>query len=250
MYYKENSDYFEEDWSNPLSLKTNLTSLTTLADYSYSQILTKQKFDKDTVAILNRVENLRKALPQKIEMPYCFITSEINGERIFDKNNNLYYIKEYRSDCIREYYPAQEDAGIIHKILERNKFSGEIISKIERKIKDDKSIKITVIIFDENINNKYIMFQVEENNTITSITEFFNNGREFKTLLINSKTLFPERYAESMEIKGKGFIVINCKLKSDSEIENIKINTNEKNIFIEYKNNKKIIDVRRKIKNI
>lgn len=251
MYYKENLDYFEEeDLSNPLSLKTNLTSLTTLADYSYSQILKKQKFDKDLAAILHRVEKLRKALPQKLEMPYCFTTSEVNGERVFDENNKLCLIKEYCSDFVREYYPAADNEKVIHKILERNKQTGEIISKIDRSLKNDESIKTTVIVFDENINNKYIMFQVEEDSMISSITDIYNNGREFQTLFINPITLLAEQYIESMETSNKGFVIINCKLKSDTEVENIKINTEEKDIFIEYNNNQKIIDVRRKIENI
>ena len=242
MYYKENLDYFEEeDWSNPLSLKTNLTSLTTLADYSYSQILKKQKFDKDLAAILHRVEKLRKALPQKLEMPYCFTTSEVNGERVFDENNKLCLIKEYCSDFVREYYPAADNENVIYKILERNKQTGEIISKIDRSLKNDESIKTTVIVFDENINNKYIMFQVEEDSMISSITDIYNNGREFQTLFINPITLLAEQYIESMETSNKGFVIINCKLKSDTEVENIKINTEEKDIFIEYNNNQKII---------
>mgnify|MGYP004505604659 CR=1 FL=1 len=251
MYYKENLDYFEEeDLSNPLSLKTNLTSLTTLADYSYSQILKKQKFDKDLAAILHRVEKLRKALPQKLEMPYCFTTSDVNGERVFDENNKLCLIKEYCSDFVREYYPAADNENVIYKILERNKQTGEIISKIDRSLKNDESIKTTVIVFDENINNKYIMFQVEEDSMISSITDIYNNGREFQTLFINPITLLAEQYIESMETSNKGFVIINCKLKSDTEVENIKINTEEKDIFIEYNNNQKIIEVRRKIENI
>ena len=251
MYYKETLDYFEEeDLSNPLSLKTNLTSLTTLADYSYSQILKKQKFDKDLAAILHRVEKLRKALPQKLEMPYCFTTSDVNGERVFDENNKLCLIKEYCSDFVREYYPAADNENVIYKILERNKQTGEIISKIDRSLKNDESIKTTVIVFDENINNKYIMFQVEEDSMISSITDIYNNGREFQTLFINPITLLAEQYIESMETSNKGFVIINCKLKSDTEVENIKINTEEKDIFIEYNNNQKIIEVRRKIENI
>ena len=62
MYNKENQESLEEDLSNPLSLKTNLSSLTTLTDYSYSQILVKPKFDKDAATILNRVQNLQQLL--------------------------------------------------------------------------------------------------------------------------------------------------------------------------------------------
>ena len=72
MYYKENQESLEEDLSNPLSLKTNLSSLTTLTDYSYSQILVKPKFDKDAATILNRVQNLQQLLPQKLDIPYSF----------------------------------------------------------------------------------------------------------------------------------------------------------------------------------
>ena len=52
MYNKEYPANSDEDLSNPLSLKTNLTSLTTLTDYSYSQILVKPKFDKSKLVII------------------------------------------------------------------------------------------------------------------------------------------------------------------------------------------------------
>ena len=78
MYNKEYSANSDEDLSNPLSLKTNLTSLTTLTDYSYSQILVKPKFDKDAATILNRVQNLQRLLPQKLDIPYSFVTAKVN----------------------------------------------------------------------------------------------------------------------------------------------------------------------------
>lgn len=247
MYYKENQESLEEDLSNPLSLKTNLSSLTTLTDYSYSQILVKPKFDKDAATILNRVQNLQQLLPQKLDIPYSFKIVNINGERIFNVDKTLNCITEYGSDFIREYYPAKDNEEIVSKIIERDKATGNIISKLERTIKDDGYIKTNIIIFDEHINNKYIMFQIEEDFSISSITEFFDNGKQFKTLFRNLKTLEPERYAESAELKNKEFIIINCLLKSANEIEYMKINTAEKDIFIEYKDNQKIIDVRRKV---
>lgn len=247
MYNKEYPANSDEDLSNPLSLKTNLTSLTTLTDYSYSQILVKPKFDKDAATILNRVQNLQQLLPQKLDIPYSFVTAKVNGERIFNTEKSLICIKEYGSDFIREYYPAKQDNNMISKIIERDKTTGKIISKLERTIKDDGYIKTNIIVFDEKINNKYIMFQIEDDFSISSITEIFDNGKQFRTLFRNPKTLEPERYAESAELKNKGFIIINCQLKSANEISNIKINTAEKDIFIEYKNNQKIIDVRRKV---
>ena len=246
MYYKENQESLEEDLSNPLSLKTNLTSVTTLTDYSYSQILAKPKFDKDAATILNRVQNLQQLLPQKLDIPYSFVTAKVNGERIFNAEKSLICIKEYGSDFIREYYPAKQDDNMISKIIERDKTTGKIISKLERTIKEDGYIKTNIIVFDEKINNKYIMFQIEDF-SISSITEIFDNGKQFKTLFRNLKTLEPESYAESAELKNKGFIIINCLLKSANEIEYMKINTAEKDIFIEYKDNQKIIDVRRKV---
>lgn len=247
MYNKEYSVNSDEDLSNPLSLKTNLTSLTTLTDYSYSQILVKPKFDKDAATILNRVQNLQQLLPQKLDIPYSFIQIKLFSVLKIRSPFTLAVTKEYGSDFIREYYPAKQDNNMISKIIERDKTTGKIISKLERTIKDDGYIKTNIIVFDEKINNKYIMFQIEEDFSISSITEIFDNGKQFRTLFRNPKTLEPERYAESAELKNKGFIIINCQLKSENEISNIKINTAEKDIFIEYKNNQKIIDIRRKV---
>ena len=52
------------------------------------------------------------------------------------------------------------------------------------------------------------MFQVEDNGTISSITEIFEKGKNFRTLFRNPETAIPERYIEALENKDGEFEVI------------------------------------------
>ena len=86
------------------------------------------------------------------------------------------------------------------------------------------------------------MFQVEDNGTISSITEIFEKGKNFRTLFRNPETAIPERYIEALENKDGEFEVIDCRL--NPEVQEIKRTTA---VNIKYENNQKIIDVKRKI---
>ena len=228
---------------NPLRLKVNLSSLAAISNYN--QVLLKPQFDKDTVGIISNVSEMVKLTPAKLDLPYSFKTDEINGERIFDKNNNLQLIRDYKNDTVTEYYPS-EDKNIIKTILEKDK-NGNIISKIEPIIQKDGTIKTNVIIFDEAMNNKYTMFQIEEGGNINSITEILNNEKNFRTLIFNSGSLNPERYIESKENKDGEFEITDCKFGTNLQINELKQITPVKEVSITYSGNKKIIDVRRKI---
>ena len=227
---------------NPLRLKANLSSLTALSNYN--QVLLKPKFDKDSAEILNRVGEMTNISPDKLKLPYSFKLDEINGERIYAKDGRLKVIREYETDTVRQYYPADDN---IHagKILEIDKNSGTIVSKIEPVIQPDGTIKTNIIVFDGKINNKYTMFQVEDNGTISSITEIFEKGKNFRTLFRNPETAIPERYIEALENKDGEFEVIDCRL--NPEVQEIKRTTAAKEVNIKYENNQKIIDVKRKI---
>ena len=89
------------------------------------------------------------------------------------------------------------------------------------------------------------MFQVEDNGTISSITEIFEKGKNFRTLVRNPETAIPERYIEALENKDGEFEVIDCRL--NPEVQEIKRTTAAKEVNIKYENNQKIIDVKRKI---
>lgn len=232
---------------NPLRLKVNLSSLAAISNYN--QVLIKPKFDKDTIGILNNVSQMQKLAPNRLELPYSFKTNEINGDRIFDNNGKLKLIKEYKNDTITEYYPS-ENEEFVKTILEKDKTTGNIISKIEPVRQDNGNFKTNIIIFDEKINNKYTMFQAEESGNITSITEIFENGKNFRTLLLNPKNLNPERYIESKENNNGDFEIVDCKFGSKNEIKELKKFDSNKEVCIKYSGNQKIIDVRRKMPDV
>ena len=232
------------DSPNPLRLKANLSSLAAISNYN--QVLLKPKFDKDTIGIVNNVSDMLKLTPNKLELPYSFKVDEINGERNFDNNGNLKLIKEYKNDTITEYYPT-ENNEFIKTILEKDKTTGNIISKIEPILQEDGTFKTNIIIFDEKINGKFTMLQTEESGNITSITEIFENGKNFRTLLLNDKNLKPERYIESKENNSGDFEIIDCKFNSKQEVKELKQINSNKEVLIKYDGNKKIIDVKRKI---
>ena len=233
-----------KDSPNPLRLKVNLSSLAAISNYN--QVLLKPKFDKDTIGIINSASEMLKQTPNRLELPYSFKTDEINGERIYDKNGTLKLIKEYANDTIMEYYPA-DNQEFIKTILEKDKSGNIIISKIEPVRQDDGSFKTNVIIFDEKINNKYTMFQVEEGGIVNSTTEIFENGKNFRTLIFNPKNLNPERYIESKENNNGEFEITDCRFGSNLEVKELRQITAAKEVNISYSGNKKTIDVRRKI---
>ena len=232
------------DSPNPLRLKANLSSLAAISNYN--QVLLKPKFDKDTIGIVNNVSDMLKLTPNKLELPYSFKVDEINGERIFDSNGKLKLIKEYKNDTITEYYPC-ENEDFIKTIIEKDKATGNVISKIEPLKQDNGNFKTNIIIFDEKVNNKYTMFQAEESGNITCITEIFENGKNFRTLLLNPKNLNPERYIESKENNNGDFEIVDCKLGSKNEVKELKKFDSFKEVCIKYSGTQKIIDVRRKI---
>ena len=232
-----------ESSPNPLRLKANLSSLAAISNYN--QVLLKPKIDKDTIGVINAAAEMMKLVPAKLELPYSFKTDDINGERIYDNNGKLKLIKEYKSDTITEYYPS-ENPETIKNILEKDK-AGNIISKIQPVKQEDGTYKTNVIIFDEKINNKYIMFQVEDSGNINSVTEIFENGKNFRSLIFNPKNLHPERYIESKENKDGEFELTDCKFGKNFDVKELKQITPAKEVNITYSGNRKNIDVRRKI---
>lgn len=228
--------------SNPMRLKANLSGLVALSNYS--QVTVKPKFDYDSVEILTKVDALSKLIPQDMHIPYSFKLSDINGERIYDKENKLLCVREYENERVIDYIPSKTKDEVA-QIVERDRISGEVISKIERAKKEDGETKINVTVYDDKINDKYIMFQLD-GNSVLSITEFSANGKKFRTLIRDSFNNKPQRYMEAKEDSEGEFIFTDAKLNSAGEVVEIKKVSSEKETCIKYEGIQKIIEVKQK----
>ena len=215
--------------ANPLRLKANLSSLSAMS--SYNQVSIKPKFDYDSMEILTKVDALSKLIPHDMHIPYSFNPAEINGERIVAKDGSLACIREYDNDIVR--------------IIERDRQNGTVISKIEKTEKNNEEEKINVTVYDDKINDKYTMFQIE-NGSVASITEFYANGKKFRTLTKDIFTNKPQRYMEAKENENGDFIFTDAKLNSKCEVIEIKNVSSNKEVCIKYEGTQKIIDVKQK----
>lgn len=242
-YNKEVEQNLINESPNPLRLKANLSSLSALSNYN--QVMVRPKFDKDIMYVLTRIDELSKITPAKLEMPYSFDLDSINGERMYDESGKLLYIREFGSDFVREYYPAK-DSNKIERIIEKNKDTGSIISKVEQIKRNDGTIKTNVTIFDDKINNRYTLFQVEEDGTVSCVTEFSGKGKDFKTLFKNPYNNAPLRYIEAKEGEDGDFEFLDSRLDSNQQITEIKRMASSKEINIRYVGNQKIVDVKQK----
>ena len=216
-YNKKVEQANTESPANPLRLKANLSSLSALS--SYNQISLRPKFDYDSMEILTKVDALSKLIPQDMEIPYSFNLNEINGERINAKDGHLACIREYDNETVRDYIPSK-DGQKVAQIIERDR-------------KNDK------------INNKYTMFQIQNTN-VSSITEFFANGKKFRTLTKDTYTNKPTRYMEAKETDDGEFVFTDAKLNSKGEVSEIKKVSSNKEVCIKYEGTQKIVDVKQK----
>ena len=229
--------------SNPMRLKANLSSLAALSNYN--QISIKPKFDYDSVEVLTKVDALSKLIPQNMHIPYSFKLADINGERIYNKDNQLACIREYDNEIVRDYIPSKK-AGDVAQIIERDRSSGEVISKIERSQKEGNENKINITVYDDKLNDKYTMFQIEDG-TVSSITEFSANGKKFRTLIRDTFNNKPQRYMEAKEDSEGEFVFTDAKLNSKCEVSEIKKVSANKETCIRYEGVQKIVDVKQKI---
>ena len=229
--------------SNPMRLKANLSSLAALSNYN--QISIKPKFDYDSVEVLTKVNALSKLIPQNMHIPYSFKLADINGERIYNKDNQLACIREYDNEIVRDYIPSKK-AGDVAQIIERDRSSGEVISKIERSQKEGSENKINITVYDDKLNDKYTMFQIEDG-AVSSITEFSANGKNFRTLIRDTYNNKPQRYMEAKEDSEGEFIFTDAMLNSKCEVSEIKKVSANKETCIKYDGVQKIVDVKQKI---
>ena len=230
---------------NPLRLKVNLSSLTALSNYN--QVLLRPRYDEDSAEILNSVKELSNMAPRRLTFPYSFNLNDVNGESICNEDGKLLYIREYVNDTIKDYYPA-EDNNKIKFIIERNKNSGAVQSKIEPVVKNDGTVKTAITIFDEKINNKYTILNAEEDGSIVNITEVSSSGRWFRTLFKNPYTNKPVRYLEAGSQDNEELSLTDCRFDNNGGIKDIKRISSAREIDIHYDEDKKIIDVKNKDK--
>ena len=240
---KEEIESFSEI-SNPLAEK----KVSEMALSNFSQEINRPKYDADLNEIIEVVRILNNLAPLKMPV-YNFNVDEINGDRYYRPDNNLLLIREYDSDVIRDYYITQkeEDAPFsIKYILERDKNTGILRTKIEPLKRVNGEIKINIIIFDTKYNNKYTVLQVNEEGIVNSITEFTGKGKSFQSLFRNTQTFKPVRYLEGRDTKDKDFFMSDCIFDSRGNVARIKKYNSKKERKIEYTKTKKNIIVRTK----
>ena len=231
--------------SNPLLAKTSTTELA-LTDYTQS--IPRKKSDSDINQIVEIVRILNNLAP--VKMPeYNFNIDEINGERYYRPDGTLLLIREYDSDVIRDYYvtTADEDCEFsVSRILEHEKLSGRLRTKIEPINRKGSRLKTNITIFDLKVNNKYTIIQLSEGGLVNNISEFTGKGKSFQTLFRNIDTLKPARYLEGKDDKENGFEMVDCLFDAEGHVARIKRFSNKKEVSIDYTEDSKIISVKTK----
>jgi hypothetical protein len=227
--------------SNPLSSQV-LNTDSGLANYSQS--MKKPKYDNDIIEVIETVRVLNNLAPLRMPI-YNFNAEEINGEQYNKPDGTPLLIREWDSDLIRDYY-LSSDAKIVSRILEHDKNTGRLRTKIEPNNRDGRYLKINITIFDEKINNKYTLMQLSEGGIVNNITEFTGKGKSFQSLFRDIHTFKPVRYLEGKDDKEHGFIMLDCIFGLDGNVARIKRYTNKKEIDINYTKDCKNISVRTK----
>lgn len=223
--------------SNPMSEKNENNIILT----DYTQSLPRQKYDKDINEIIEVVRILNNLAP--LRMPeYNFNITEINGEHYYKPDGTLLLIREYDSDVIRDYYANPDSTDIeygISRILEHDKMSGRLRTKIEPIKRKGSRLKTNITIFDLKVNNKYTIIQLSDNGIVNNISEFSGKGKSFQTLYRNIYNFKPARYMEGKDNKDSGFEMVDCIFDSEGNIARIKKYSNKKETCIDYTDNSK-----------
>ena len=231
--------------TNPLSVKNIETNI---ALNEYSQTSPRKNYDRDLNSIIEVVRILNNMAPERMPI-YNFNLEEINGERYYRPDGTLLLIREYDSDVIRDYYARadKDEAGnTVSRILEHEKISGRLRTKIEPITRNGSRINTSVTIFDLKVNNKYIIFQLSEGGVVNNISEFTGKGKSFQTLFRNIETLKPARYLEGKDTEENGFEMLDCIFDSQGHVARIKRFMNKKEVCIDYTPKTKNITVKNK----
>lgn len=231
--------------SNPLAGKVSENDIA-LTDYTKS--LPRKQYDKDIAEIIEIVRILNNMAP--IRMPeYNFNLDEINGERYYRPDGTLLLVREFDSDVVRDYYAAPEDEDseyTVNRILEHDKITGRLRTKIEPITRKGSRLKTNITIFDLKVNNKYIIIQLSEGGVVNNISEFTGKGKSFQTLFRNIDTLKPARYLEGKDNKENGFEMIDCIFDAEGHVARIKKYSNKKEVNIDYTQDSKNVTVKTK----
>lgn len=234
-----------EQASNPLrayadTAKKDLTN--------YSQTIPRPKYDGDSAQIIEIVRLLNNMAP--IRMPeYNFNIDELNGERFYKPDGTLLLVRDFDSDVIRDYYynPQHTDKKYsVSRILEHDKNTGRLKVKIEPMTRPGSRLRTSIAIFDEKINNKYIIMQLTEDGIVSNFSEFSGEGKSFKTLFRNVNNFKPVRYLEGKDNKKTGFEMLDCLFTDSGDIARIRRYNNSKEIDINYSDTKKNITIKSK----
>lgn len=227
--------------SNPLSASVENSEK---ALSGYTQSLPRNTYDEDMAELLEVVRILNNMAPLRMPV-YNFQVDEINGEVFFKPDGTRLLIREYDSDLVRDYYISASNSQKIERILEHDRISGRLRTRIEPNPRPSSRSKINITIFDEKINRKYTLMQLAEDGIVNNITEFSGKGQAFQTLYrnINFK---PARYLEGKDIPGKGFEMVDCIFDNDGNIVRIKRYNSKKEIDIQYTDDRKNITVKNK----
>lgn len=230
--------------SNPLSKKAEIDSIE-LTDFS--QETPRPKFDKDILDVVEIVKILNNMAPLRMPI-YNFNIDEINGERYYRPDGTLLLVREEDSDVVRDYYAADKpiDDISVSRILEHDRTTGRLRTKIEPITRKGSRIKTNITIFDVKINNKYTLIQLAEEGIVNNISEFSGKGKSFQTLFRNIDTFKPVRYLEGKDSKESGFEMIDCIFDSNGKVARIKRYTKKREVSIDYTEDKKKISVKNK----
>lgn len=226
---------------NPMlsSAKTKELSFT---DYTLS--IPKPKYDEDIYHVLQTANFLNNLAP-KVMPEYNFNLEEINGESFYKPDGSLLLIREWDSDVIRDYY-ASSDKKSVYQILEHDKKTGRLRIKIEPMNRDKGRLEASITIFDDKVNNKYIIMQLSHGGIVNNISEFTGKGKSFQTLFRNPETFKPVRYLEGKDDSDEGFVMLDCLFNDNNEVVRIKKFTNKKEFDISYTKESKNITVKTK----
>ena len=242
-YIKNNSESSDKNISKSVTAMDTMQNNSVLT--SYTKTVQRPNYDADVAGIIEIVRILNNMAPLRMPI-YNFDISEINGDYYYKPDGSLLLVREWDTDIIRDYYVSKADEQKVDRILEHDKHTGKLRTRIEPNKREGSRVKVNITIFDEKINNKYTLMQLEESGLVVNITEFTSNGKSFQTLYRNIETFKPVRYLEGKDTPN-GFQMLDCLFDKNGSVVKLKKFTNKKEINIDYTETTKSVSVKNKI---